>query len=266
MTRANEWPEEARSIAIKMRQEGATLSAIADKLAQTGRFISVHGVSTFLIAEGVRLTPEQLSKNKRGNPESLWPKSDIELAAELWAHGLSASAIAKELSKGDRFYTKNAVIGQAHRHPDMFAKRRPGHAATIRNPRSPKRTQPKEATMTVIEFKRPSQPVASHGYDTAPRRSIPPKIGSPKPELIVNNQVIKPRIFERGFSATYAGIQSFLMDRGYDLLQYKRAYTLTSRKTGLTILRKVDWPAVIQFVDEIRISENRTPIQAGSAS
>src|SRR5262245_53345962 len=48
----------------------------------------------------------------RGAQDSVWSEAKVEELRELWASGISAGEIAKQLGRG---ITRNAVIGKAHR-------------------------------------------------------------------------------------------------------------------------------------------------------
>ncbi len=77
-----------------------------------------------------------------------WTEDRVELLAKLWAEGLSASQVAKQLGG----VTRNAVIGKVHRlglsgraKPSRPTKRKPrttaakSRAVTPRTPRAPRR-------------------------------------------------------------------------------------------------------------------------------
>lgn len=205
-----------------------------------------------------------------------WTPERINKAARLWADGATYSFIAANLSERGFELSRGAIAGLANRHRNLFPKRKKEVASAnmAEGQKRRKRAKPEtskqieeppkhnEAKMNVLDFKRPETPVASHGYDKAPVRTIAPTLEAKKPVLVVHNTTIKPRVFERGFSATYNGIQSFLMSRGYDLSSYSNCYFLTRRVDGKHIVKRGKWGQVIDFTDTLRLAEGLEPIRA----
>jgi GcrA cell cycle regulator len=71
-----------------------------------------------------------------------WPTEALDLTKRLWTEGYSASQIATELSRQLRFHkTRNAVIGQVHRHHMPARKTQ----TFTRPPRPPRRTREQKA-------------------------------------------------------------------------------------------------------------------------
>ncbi|QFI65761.1 hypothetical protein [Sinorhizobium alkalisoli] len=69
------------------------------------------------------------------------------------------------------------------------------------------------------------------------------------------------RKFADGESSSYDSIKSFLADRGYELAYRVNRYTI--KKAGARGLgNTMTWAKVIDFVDEIRRSENLQPLRA----
>lgn len=68
------------------------------------------------------------------------------------------------------------------------------------------------------------------------------------------------RRFEQGDSGSYDGVQHFLLSRGYELR--RRVHKFELKKVGARgRAQTMDWNAVLDFVDQLRVSEGREPLR-----
>jgi hypothetical protein len=68
------------------------------------------------------------------------------------------------------------------------------------------------------------------------------------------------RRFDQGESGSYEGVQHFLLSRGYELRRRVRKFEL--KKVGARgRAQTMDWGSVLDFVDQLRVSEGREPLR-----
>ncbi|PDT55063.1 MULTISPECIES: hypothetical protein [Sinorhizobium] len=68
------------------------------------------------------------------------------------------------------------------------------------------------------------------------------------------------RRFDQGESGSYEGVQSFLLSRGYELRRRVHKFELKKVGTGGRA-KSMDWDCVLDFVDQLRVSEGREPLR-----
>ncbi|AUX76380.1 hypothetical protein [Sinorhizobium fredii] len=68
------------------------------------------------------------------------------------------------------------------------------------------------------------------------------------------------RRFDQGESGSYDGVQSFLLSRGYELRRRVHKFELKKVGTGGRA-KSMDWDSVLDFVDQLRVSEGREPLR-----
>jgi hypothetical protein len=109
----------------------------------------------------------------------------------------------------------------------------------------------------------------SRTEDATAQRIVEGRVALPRPSearvtvsdavaaFIARNGV---RRFDQGESGSYDGVQHFLLSRGYELR--RRVHKFELRKVGAGGRAKsMDWDSVLDFVDQLRVSEGREPLR-----
>jgi GcrA cell cycle regulator len=130
------WSEEKRAEFVTLWNEGLTIHVIAERTGISERAISDLRYKCSL--------PKRVTQDK-------WDAGAHDLLVSLWTEGFSASVCARQINaKFGTSFTRNAVIGRAHR--SMFPMRATakGEQHTIRRARGSRSKAPK-----VVRVKKP---------------------------------------------------------------------------------------------------------------
>lgn len=111
-------------------------------------------------------------------PTRDWPEEAHAMLVQLWADGLTTSQISKALTEAGHPYSRNAVIGRAHRQ---------------KLPPRPSPLAPGNSPFIEMHSKRRAEKIAATKSKPVPRPNLgAPPASQPLPEVIIKGDAWKP--------------------------------------------------------------------------